>query len=89
MQHNQQIFCLPSAVLHAYGEIIRQMAQTAPIGVGFQHMNPAPQLQPFEINTINREPNVLNFNYTPHIVSDDAPAEIDQTLDAYKRWKWP
>ena len=29
MQDNQQIFCLPPAVLRAYGEIIRQMAQTA------------------------------------------------------------
>jgi hypothetical protein len=29
MQHDQQIFCLPPTVLRAYGEIIRQMAQTA------------------------------------------------------------
>jgi hypothetical protein len=29
MQHNQQIFCLPPAVLRAYAEVIRQMAQTA------------------------------------------------------------
>ena len=29
MQHDQQIFCLPPAVLHAYAEIIRQMAQAA------------------------------------------------------------
>jgi hypothetical protein len=29
MQDNQQIFCLPPAVLRAYGEVIRQMAQTA------------------------------------------------------------
>jgi hypothetical protein len=29
MQDNQQIFCLPPAVLRAYGQIIRQMAQTA------------------------------------------------------------
>jgi EAL domain-containing protein (putative c-di-GMP-specific phosphodiesterase class I) len=28
-QDNQQIFRLPPAVLRAYGEIIRQMAQTA------------------------------------------------------------
>jgi hypothetical protein len=41
------------------------------------------------VNTIAREPNALNFNYTPHIVSNDAPAEIDVLLDAYKRWKWP
>ena len=29
MQHNQQIFCLPTAVLRAYGAVIRQMAQNA------------------------------------------------------------
>jgi hypothetical protein len=29
MQQDQQIFCLPPAVLRAYAETIRQMAQTA------------------------------------------------------------
>ena len=29
MQDDQQIFCLPPAVLRTYSEIIRQMAQTA------------------------------------------------------------
>jgi len=29
MQDDQQIFCLPPAVLRAYGEVIRQMARTA------------------------------------------------------------
>jgi hypothetical protein len=59
------------------------------INTPFLHMHPAPQLRPFQVNAVNQEPSVLNFNYTPHIVSDDAPTEIDRTLDAYKKWKWP
>ena len=59
------------------------------INMGFLHMNGAPQLQPFQANTIGREPNVMNFDYTPYIVSDDAPAEIDRLLAAYREWKWP
>jgi hypothetical protein len=59
------------------------------ISLPFLHMHPAPQLKPFQVNAVNREPNATNFNYTPHIVSDDAPAEIDTLLDAYERWKWP
>ena len=59
------------------------------ISMPYLHINRAPALRPFEVNTLTHEPSVLNFNYTPHIVSDDAPAEIDQTLDAYKRWRWP
>jgi hypothetical protein len=58
------------------------------INMPYLHMDPAPTLRPFEVKTINQEPSVLNFNYTPHIVSDDAPTEIDRTLDAYKKWKW-
>lgn len=59
------------------------------ISTPYLHMNPAPTLRPFEPNAIFQEPTALNFNYTPHIVSDDAPAEIDRTLDAYRQWKWP
>jgi hypothetical protein len=59
------------------------------ISLPYLHMNPAPSLQPFQVNTMAREPSAVNFNYTPHIVSDDAPTEIDALLAAYKRWKWP
>ena len=59
------------------------------ISLPYLHMNPAPTLRPFEANGITREPNALNFNYSPHIISDDAPAEIDRTLDAYRKWNWP
>ena len=59
------------------------------ISMPYLYMNPAPSLHPFQVNTIATEPNALNFNYTPHIVSNDAPPEIDALLDAYRRWKWP
>ena len=59
------------------------------INMPYLHMNPAPIVRPFEVNAIVREPAALNFNYSAHIISDDAPAEIDWTLDAYRKWKWP
>lgn len=59
------------------------------ISLPFLHMNPPPLLQPFQVNTIAREPNALNYNYAAHIVSEEAPAEIDGLLAAYRKWKWP
>jgi len=52
-------------------------------------MCPAPNLTPFEANRFTAEPVAVEYRYGANIVNDDAPTEIDRTLAAYKRWKWP
>jgi hypothetical protein len=59
------------------------------ISRSFLHMNPVPTLAPFEANRIAVEPRAVEYGYSANIVSDDAPGEIDRTLAAYKRWRWP
>jgi hypothetical protein len=59
------------------------------INVGFAHMRTGPTLRPFEANLIGAEPPALEYRYSSNIVSRDAPAEIEQTRVAYRRWKWP
>jgi hypothetical protein len=59
------------------------------INTGYMHMSPAPPLQPFNVNVLTTEPHSTIFSYSNHIVSRNAPAEIDSTLSAYKMWTWP
>jgi len=69
-----------SAVLFAWLKTVR---------VGFAHMRQSPTLRPFVANQIAAEPSAVEYGYSSCIVSQDAPAEIGNTLTAYKQWKWP
>jgi hypothetical protein len=59
------------------------------INMSFQHMSPSPALRPYEANALMAEPSATELSYGRHIISRGAPAEIDRTLEAYKKWKWP
>jgi hypothetical protein len=59
------------------------------ISMSFHHMNPSPPLKPYEANALAAEPPAAEFSYRGHIISPDAPTEIDRTLEAYKKWQWP
>jgi hypothetical protein len=59
------------------------------INMSFQHMNPSPALRPYEANALMAQPSATELSYGRHIISRGAPAEIDRTLEAYKKWKWP
>jgi hypoxanthine phosphoribosyltransferase len=57
------------------------------INSSFMHMNPQPNLNPFEVNNLGSEPNYAEYYYGNHIVSKAAPTEIDAALEGYKKWK--
>ncbi|HXR02867.1 MAG TPA: phosphoribosyltransferase, partial [Pseudomonas sp.] len=55
------------------------------ISRGYLHMSPAPALNPFQPNVIVSEPWSSEFRYGAQILSHDAPAEIDRTLEGVVR----
>lgn len=56
------------------------------INTSYLRMKPAPQLKPFQANTIEQEPACQAYGYTDGIVDEHAPAEIATLLDKYKAW---
>lgn len=58
------------------------------ISMSFRHMSPSPPLKPYEVNALTAESPAVEFSYRGHIISRDAPTEIDRTLEAYKKWLW-
>jgi hypothetical protein len=77
------------AYIEAAGGSAVLFAWLKTINVGFAHMRTGPTLRPFEANLIGAEPPALEYRYSSNIVSHGAPAEIEQTRVAYRRWKWP
>lgn len=57
------------------------------INTDFVSMQPAPNLKPFEVNTIESEPTSVSYGYVGHIVDSQAPAEIDHVLTRFQAWE--
>jgi hypothetical protein len=77
------------AYIEAAGGSAVLFAWLKTVTVGFAHMHRDPALRSFEPNHIAIEPSPVEYSYSPHIVSPDAPAEIDRTLAEYRKWQWP
>jgi len=56
------------------------------INAPFRSMQPPPNLNPYEINKIDREPNFIPYPYDLHIIDHRAPAELDEMLDRFQKW---
>ena len=77
------------AYIEAAGGIAVLFSWLKTISSSFSHMTTDPSLRPFETNMITMEPPYQEYRYGNHIISANAPREIDRLLSAYKRWNWP
>jgi hypothetical protein len=59
------------------------------INTSFEHMNPDPQLNPYQPCAVAREPTTLSYRYHDFIVAPRASSELASILRAYRDWAWP
>lgn len=76
------------AFIEAAGGRARLFSWLKTINAPYTRINSALDLAPFKPNGLENEPLSLEYDYFVHVVANDAPGEIHESLCRYRDWKW-